>query len=311
MSVTSDLTDVPLLPRELIDAALDGQLVLFVGAGASMLVGLPSWVGLAKLAFDTLIANRVLNYAELEHLRSLNDPKMQLSIATLIAAEHELDLNLAEHLKNASGEDNSIYDYLNSIGATCVTTNYDELLSPIFLEAIDGSETPASVKRIIDPKNLHASHLKEPGTVVHLHGAISKPDSMIVTTKDYIDHYDHHSVQDFLAELFANKVVLFIGYGLNESEILEHILRRSGAAPEPERRRFALQGYFSDQQPLYTRIGEYYEKSFGVHLVGYLRDQQDYAQLANVVKDWAGQLEVRPPSLADDIAEMDRVLADE
>ena len=35
---------LPKLPSELENAAKDGRLVLFVGAGASMLVGMPSWV---------------------------------------------------------------------------------------------------------------------------------------------------------------------------------------------------------------------------------------------------------------------------
>jgi hypothetical protein len=54
MSRPPDLREVPDLPEEIRQAALDGDLVLFVGAGVSMLVGLPSWDGLAWKALKDL-----------------------------------------------------------------------------------------------------------------------------------------------------------------------------------------------------------------------------------------------------------------
>ena len=47
MSRTPDLREIPDIPPEIQQAALNGDLVLFVGAGVSMLVGLPSWSDLA------------------------------------------------------------------------------------------------------------------------------------------------------------------------------------------------------------------------------------------------------------------------
>ena len=55
-----------------------------------------------------------------------------------------------------------------------------------------------------------AKLLNEPGTVVHLHGAISKPETMIVTTKEYLEHYDNENVQEFLGELFEKKLFYFL-----------------------------------------------------------------------------------------------------
>ena len=289
---------MPVLPNEIVQAGLDGDLVLFVGAGASMLLNLPSWGRLASKAFEDLRAAGHLNYSEIEQLRNL-DPKKQLSIAKLVAEECAYELHLERHLIDAV-EGESIYKAINDIGCPCVTTNYDNLLSPRYLATKDGSTTSAPVRRIIEPGQFFGRLLNEPGTVVHLHGSVSDPATMVVTTREYLAHYDHDNVKEFLTELFSRKAVLFLGYGLDEAEILEHVLRRAGARKIGERRRFALQGYFMSQTPLYESLHRYYEASFGVHLLGFLRDREDYRCLERIVKNWAPQLEIRTPPLASD-----------
>ncbi len=311
MSKAPDLREIPELPDEIIQAGLNGELVLFVGAGVSMLLGLPSWGGLAWKALHALREKGLLNFSELEQLKNL-EPKKQLSIAELIADENEHDLDLTGYFKEKV-EGNSIYKSINDIGCACVTTNYDELLAPRFHEGKDDlvksmSIKPKEVIRISDKGGFFAKHLDAPGTVVHLHGAISKPETMVVTTKQYLEHYDHENVQHFLHELFAKKIVLFIGYGLEEAEILEHILRRGAAKLTKDRRRFALQGYFRSQEPLYKNLHQYYEKSFGVHLIGFVRDHKDYTQQEAIFRDWVPQIQVKKPTLDADIARINEVL---
>lgn len=305
-AIDTDLREVPELPEEIRQAALDGDLVFFVGAGVSMLVGLPSWDGLAFKALEELCQKGYLNYSELEQLRGL-EPKKQLSIAELIAKENSISLELPKHL-DIGESDKGIYDYLNKIGCACVTTNYDELLKPQFNQTKDGSTTAAPVTRVNQKNDFHAGHLNTPGTVVHLHGSVSSPESMVFTTKQYLKHYDDETVQNFLEELFAKKIILFIGYSLEESEILEHILRRGLAEDTRIKRRFALMPFFFNQRPLYKMLYEYYKKSFGVHLIGFIRDHKDYKQLEDIVKAWSEQIEVKKTALVKDLEFMDEVL---
>jgi len=311
MSKAADLREIPELPDEIVQAGLNGELVIFVGAGVSMLLGFPSWGGLAWEALCALRERGLLNFSELEQLKNL-DPKKQLSIAMQIAEENKYDLDLTGYLKGKV-EGNSIYKSINDIGCACVTTNYDELLAPRFNEAKDDPVKSTSIKpkeviRISDKSKFFAKHLDEPGTVVHLHGTISSRETMVVTTKRYLEHYDHENVKHFLRELFAKKIVLFIGYGLEEAEILEHILRRGAVESTQDRRRFALQGYFRSQEPLYKNLHQYYEKSFGVHLIGFVRDHKDYTQLEAIIRDWVPQIQVKKPTLDADIARMNEVL---
>ena len=301
-----DLREVPDLPEEIQQAALDGDLVFFVGAGVSMLVGLPSWERLAWQVLEDLRKEGHLNYSKVEQLKSL-DPKKLMSIAELMAKENMVSY-LAKYLTCDEG-DRDVYSYLNKIGCPCVTTNYDELLSPHYNPKKDGSTTATPITRVSQKKDFHASHLNRPGTVVHLHGSVSKPESMVVTTKQYLEHYDDETVTHFLGELFEKKTVLFLGYQLEEAEILEHILRRGRVKDINVRKRFLLQPFFRSQTPLYEMLFEYYVKSFGVHLIGFIRDHNGYKQLEEIVKAWSEQIEIRPAALVEDLEFMDEVLS--
>ncbi len=274
-----------------------------------MLLGIPSWKGLAEKVLEDLRSSGKINYADVDQLETL-DPRKQLSIASQIAEDKGYDLKLHRHLSKS--RDSKIYEAINSIGAPSVTTNYDHELAPKYACDGDPSVTVPATPRVSGVGNINPSYLKSPGTVTHLHGDMKKPETMIVTTKNYLSHYGDKDIQYFLDELFREKVVLFIGYGLEEAEILEHILRRGGARAEAaERLRFSLQPFLKNQESLYERLAKYYEKSFGVHLIGFARDDSGYQALETIMLDWASVLEVRPPFLVDEIAQMDEVLANE
>jgi hypothetical protein len=308
MSAISPLKEIPDLPDEVVQAGPNGELILFVGAGISMLLKLPSWETFARQALEDLRGAGLLDFAELDQLSNLS-PRTQLSIAKLIATEKDYPLDLTKLLRATEGA--SIYKTLNDMGCTCVTTNYDELLAPRFVGSTDGSTTAQPVQRICEREQLFAKYLDDTGVVVHLHGAISKPETMVVSTKEYLAHYDHENLRHFLGGLFGSKTVLFLGYGLEENEILEHILRRGGARDSKERRRFALQGFFRNEQPLYEKLLHYYRASFGVHLLGYIRDNNDYAQQEEVIRDWAPKIRVLKPALTDDLVRMNEILRNE
>jgi hypothetical protein len=308
MSEAPRLRETPELPEEILQSALEGDLVLFVGAGISRLVELPSWKGLAQLALKDLRKKGYLDYSEMDQLKTL-DPRKLLSIVQSIAEDNKCPLDLKQHL-GVKESDKGIYKYLNKIGCACVTTNYDELLSPHFYKTQGGSTTASPINRVIVREEFFAGHLDTPGTVVHLHGSCSKPERMVITTKDYLEHYDDKMVQHFLGQLFEKKTVLFVGYSLEEAEILEHILRRGNVKAKDSnvRRRFATHPFFSGQTPLYQRLYDYYRKSFGVYLIGFLRDYENYGQLETIFKIWSEQIEVRPPALVKDLDYMDEVL---
>lgn len=315
MSKTPALNTLPEIPGEIKQAGPDGRLLLFVGAGASMLLGLPSWSQLSTLLLEDLQKENKLNYSDIAQLRDL-DPKKKLSISSIILKDDLLFNELIKKHLDIKKNDSSIFDYINKIGCPCVTTNYDIHLSPVdYSVKEDGSEIPKEPTRLIFPAELLAGKIDTPGVVAHLHGCINKPSSMIVTTKQYLEHYENKFVQTFLKEIFQNKTVLFVGYGLEETEILEHILRRGSVSFPGDRggklivrQAFALMGFFSSEESLYKHLYRYYRESFGVYLIGFRKDENNYKQLELIMQNWSNVIEISPTPLVDDLMFMEEVL---
>jgi len=300
------LYEIPTIPEEIEQAALDGKLILFVGAGVSRLLGCPSWDGLADAVLKELAKSEVITFGDIQSLKGV-EAKKKLSVATQIAFDAEYSINYKNLLRH-DDKKSSIYSHINAIGCAYVTTNYDLLINPVNKSKTDTK--PGTVWRMYRPEDFLAGRLREPCTVTHLHGCLKDPMNMIVTTKQYLELYDSTYVQDFLGEMFERHTVLFVGYGLEESEILEHILRRGRVSDEANKRRFMLQGFYADQQNLHEWLGQYYRSSFGVHLIGFLLDRREHKQLEGLIENWALQLEVRDPSLIDDIDYIEEVLGE-
>ncbi len=59
--------------------------------------------------------------------------------------------------------------------------------------------------------------------------------------------------------------MLCLGYGLEEIEVLEYILRRGGvnaSLGDTRIQRFILQGFFNAEITLYEALREYFQESF-------------------------------------------------
>ena len=309
MSKVPELSETIDLPDKIRDAGPDAKLVLFIGAGISQLAGYPSWNEFADKALNELREKKFMNCKERSQLATL-DPKTKLSIARLIAKKNNYDLDFTKHF-TGKNESDSIYKAINDIGCPCVTTNYDELLAPRFLEKKDGSATTAPLNRVCESEKFHEDLLSDPGTVIHLHGSISKPETMIVTTEDYLKIYDDENVQNLLSALFKKHTILFLGYSLEEKEILEHILRRGSAEKiKYDQKMFALQGFSRNKKYLYQNIYNYYAESFGVYLLGFPLKDNDFHCQEKIIQDWMQTLRIRKPSLSKKYQSMCEILSD-
>jgi hypothetical protein len=310
--MTDEIPLIPVVPPKLREAALRGTLIPFVGAGASRLAGCPNWAQFADRALQAFVDGGRFSYGQLDQIRHLT-PRVKLSIAQGLQAEHNLPINYAALIDPVGGYSNEVgrrlYGALAQLGQTFVTTNYDTWLdtepasskppSVSVGQQLTAPPTPTSRKVFFDPNDFTPANLNQPKTVFHLHGSLHVPSSMVITTRDYITHYANDRRADdatmenrtltFLDHLFTNKNVLFVGYGVEELEILEYVIQKGRMLPEgaeAEAKHFMLQGFYAHEFELMRSLTQYY-KQCDIQLLPFRKDQRDWHQLLEVLDDFA------------------------
>jgi SIR2-like protein len=325
-----EIKPLPDIPELLRNSSQMGNLVLFVGAGVSRIAGCPGWIKMADMALGQMVAANGLSHAEVEQLDRYT-PRVKIAVAERAAKDRGLAIDYKRIFEpngrfEPVGKGRRVYAALGGISNRFVTTNYDRWLD-FNLVHLDGSEgipdkggTEAfgePRKVLINPKEFSAVDFEEPNTVMHLHGSVSKPSSMILTTRDYLRHYANdrgaleaggeNCVLSFLEYLFNAKVVLFVGYGLEELEILEYVVQKThSASPDgSEVKHFMLQGFFSFQKDLAGQLQKYFRHECGIGMLPFQRDKENYDQLINVLEEFAVQIPSRDPAVLQKLANME------
>lgn len=298
--MSATFNPLPDVPVEVENAAQSGELVVFVGAGISRLINCPSWDSFADSVLQQLVPGGI-DYHELSQIKTIMDPRKRLSIARIVAQKKHMKIDYGAPFRVSLVPEN-VYSYLNSFNSSFVTTNYEKYLSPDSRNA-----DPEKDWRFYTREQLLRVNLDRNGNVVHIHGCVDEPDGMVITTRDYLDHYSTKEVQEFLRYLFEKKTILFLGYGLEEIEVLEYILRRGGAGKGREERirRYMQQGFFNAEMELYQLLRDYYRESFATELIGFPKDYKDYAQQIDILASWSKKLRFADMALADEVAAMD------
>lgn len=312
----------PPIPDQVREASRAGELVVFVGAGVSQLVGCPLWKDFAQKTLDGLCKERMISYWLCKNLKEL-PPRQALSIAVDILRRAKGNLNLLTQffekpaIPNEEEPAAMVFDDLYAFRAAYMTTNYDEHLEEAKVRAIRDASLRGSVgqdyfsQRLLDSKvvysldNFDSSSFK-PLDIVHIHGCVRDQESMVVTLNNYIESYGterSRPLPSLLKKVFRERTVLFVGYGLEELEILEYVLEgvyRADARRDRQPKHVLLLGMLSQSTELRDRLAEFYGH-LGVHLEPYSLSETGYDQLAEIVKDWRAKLEdearVAPPPL--------------
>lgn len=326
----TDIPAIPPIPELLKIKAKQGKLVLFIGAGASRLVGYPSWAELASKYLNALWEHsrkaetpdrKILNYYEYQQLSKL-EPRKLLSICYdlfeknkhIIARPKLKDICQKSDIP---GFAKRVYEYLRDFNAIYVTTNYDDCLAKAVPASLAGLKADKDKSVSCDVPQLTEIFVKEEllvsklqqGHVLYLHGKAEEESEAIVTISDYLKHYQKDSYPAVLLEkLFAgNFSVLFVGYGLEEFEILEFIVSRSKTSPK-EIFNFMLYPACQQEQQLLRFFDAYYEK-LGIRIVPFSIDGAGHDQLEVVLREWSKEFKLisRPQLYLDQLSIIDEV----
>jgi len=271
------------------------------------LAGSPDWNGHADKALKQFVDSGKFSHAQLDQLQGIS-ARVKLSIALALQEEHEQPIDHSAILQPNGKSDPKglrLYSGLSRLGKTFVTTNYDQWLDECLTLPVDDKDgtpsnkaEPIKKKRTVyhEVEEFIPANLNQPDSVIHLHGSILKQDNMVYTTQHYVRHYANdrlsgdsekeNRVLTFLEYLFDKKTVLFIGYGVEELEILEYVIlkaRRMVDKKSLETKHYLVQGFFSHQRELMLSMKTYFRRECGIKLIPFWRDEKDWDMLLDVV----------------------------
>jgi len=201
-------------------AATDGRLALFVGAGVSLGAGLPPWGEL----LEQLATRAGIVGEELQRLLQLP----LLDQAALI----EQRVGDTEQLKRlvASAMTSDRVSLMHVLLADLpvreiVTTNYDDLFEQASRDLCQVSCLP------------HLPRREAPRWILKLHGCVSTPESIVLTREDYL-RYEHNrgALAGIVQALLITRRLLFVGFGLRDDNfhrIADEVRRAYPGGHEP------------------------------------------------------------------------------
>lgn len=179
-----------------------GKAVLFIGAGLSVGVGLPSWRHLAS---------------ELASEIGCSTTASPLDIAQYYENErgrHELHEKLRSQIKERPVSYSENHRKLASLGfRVVITTNYDRLLE----EALRASGYEVHV--VVSDIDVSYWDEEQEVQVLKLHGDIENADSIVITRTDYSSFFrTHPGITHRLRAILLDCPLIFVGYNLEDPD---------------------------------------------------------------------------------------------
>lgn len=135
--------------------------------------------------------------------------------ALLMNNASALKIAIAEHFLNVVyDETNKEIDLIKKLGkrslSGIITTNYDIMLEELFPD----------FKTYIGQEELIFANITGIGEIYKIHGSALEPESMVLTSKDYLEFEEHSSyLIAKLLTIFLEYPIIFIGYSLNDRNI--------------------------------------------------------------------------------------------
>lgn len=286
--IKNKILHIPKLPPQIIAAVNDNRLAIFFGAGVSMLIGCSNWENLGGKLIDKCYSTpkidnnneTCINYKEREALKQMNNPKKVITICHYILnknnAENEFFKEIEESLKPKDEllVKNNIYNELKSLPALFITTNIDTHFDIKYL--------PPNI--IIDQKDFNEQNIDN-SKLYHIHGSIKDWSTVVLSIDEYFKRYNDKGFTTFLNRIFSEKVILFIGYGLNEYEVLDFLISKSGISPQERDAHYVLLPFYQGEDTL-LEFEEHYFSQMGITVIPYRKDEKGYGQLFEVIKSW-------------------------
>jgi hypothetical protein len=234
------------LPQRLSKAIKSRRVVPFVGSGLSRQIDgtkFPSWSDLIAELLTNASNRGYIKDEQAVDVSALIDSKQLAFAAELIRKNTPRD-EFMYFLESRFSFDTSAYaleEHLRLLRLEpnlIMTTNYDRLLEDAYARLKRRAPVVGDFR---DSVRIH-NRLQRTKTIINpiifkIHGDIEDIDSMIICENDFKRiEYQEPTFNSILSNIFLNNVLLFIGYGMRDPEIIRHLeannsLLRKSAQP--------------------------------------------------------------------------------
>jgi len=273
--------------------------VLFIGAGASIWSGLPSWGKLLSELCEYMEANGInSNLVRLEISRG--DLLQAASYGFDRLTKHQVGDFVRTACRYGVAQPSELHDMLAQLGPRCfVTTNYDDLIERALHKWRRGVFRPPITNR----------HLIETAEIVHAravdfiykpHGDASDAESIVLTREQYrtlLPGGERQAALESLKMLLVSRPVIYVGFGLRDPDFLYLRDILSNIYKGGIRDHYALMADVSEEE-----VG-YWRRSYGVHLITYATTARedgtrDHSGLLDLLRELAR--EDAPPAATEE-----------
>jgi hypothetical protein len=278
MTISNKITPLPPLHSKIKQAINDKKLAIFIGAGVSRLIGCDGWDTLAKNLVKKCTEENLINPITKELLLKQTDKIKIISICDNILKEKSFMQVMKKSLKDdeivnlVQSDKFQIYRDLKNMSNTFITTNADRFIDSLF-DVSNIHINKFSAEKVSDSKH----------KLYKIHGCIGNMESLVFTKNQYMSTYTNSYFIEFIKTIFDEYTVLFVGYGLNEFELLSKIFPQFDTDKNPKH--FLLNPYFQHEQEIYNLERDYFKK-IGIRLIPFSRNEKDYNQLIDVINEW-------------------------
>jgi len=194
------------LINNIVEEIRNKRCVIFFGSGVSAGSNLPTGNDLAKRLLS--------DFPDIEDIEDVS-LKEAAKIAAYKYGKEKYAEVLTDIISKKGSKPNNLHKVIALLKARYyVTTNYDKLFDEVLKNIYNMEE-----RNII----VNDTDIINSGDIIYikLHGDIKKPETMVLSSNDYRNREkDNPVIFSLLESLFAQNIVMFIGYSLKDDNVL-------------------------------------------------------------------------------------------
>jgi hypothetical protein len=276
------------IPKDLTEQLARGNCVAFVGSGISVASGLPTWPELLRQMISWSQAQGVVlqDRADIEALITDNEFLPAADELVQQMGNEKFRRFISEVFRRPGLRPNEAHLLVTEIPFSGIlTTNYDKLLESAYVMTHTGEH--AHVFTQMDVAELSAALRSGEFYILKTHGTADRIETIVLGKKQYRSlMHSNPGYQKALDTLFSSKTILFIGFGLNDPDLLLHLDELQAAFAGYTGTHYALM----DSARYNATTRRRYEADYGIQIIPYTPSTADHREVRVFLAELAKNL---------------------